>query len=180
MRKFTALFSAILLLITLTACGTNGGTTNGTTAETTQTAGETVQAAAAPETKPEPSDTISAGGYTIKVVAVHRTKDSNGKDIAAVELEFTNENSVPASFMRVAQAKLYQNGVQMTSNEMFLENDFNWDSYYTEVKDGGTVSVFRALPLQNAEDPVEVSVDIIDMSKGAFLASTTITLDLVD
>lgn len=172
MKKITALVIAALLMLSLTACGSSKDAANNQAAGTTQ--------AAAPETTPEPTDTISANGYTVKIVAVHRTKDSNGGDIAAVELEFTNENNTPASFMNVAQVKLYQNGVQMTSDQMYLERDYNWDSYYTEVKGGGTVSVFRAMPLQNTEDRVEVSVDIIDMSKGAFLASTTITLDLVD
>ena len=68
----------------------------------------------------------------------------------------------------------------MKSDEMFLARDFDWDSYYTEVKDGGTITVYRPMPLQSTEDPVEVSVDIVNMSNGQFLASTSITLDLVD
>ena len=173
MKKTAALLFAILVLFSLSACGSNSNATSPQKAETPQQA-------SAPEATPEPSDTISANGYTIKIVAVHRTKDSNGNTIAAVELQFTNDNSAPASFMQAGQAKLYQNGVQMTSSEMFLERNYDWDSYYTEVKDGGTITVFRAMPLQNGEDPVEVSVDLIDTSKGKFLASTTYKMDLTD
>jgi len=134
-----------------------------------------LETAASPAT-----DTASANGYTVRIVSVHKTADSNGEPLAAVELLFKNDNSTPVSFMGCAQVKGFQNGIQLFKEEMFLERDYDWDSYYTEIKDGAEISVFRPLPLQNAEDPVEITVDIIDMMNGKFLATASTTMDLTD
>jgi len=120
-----------------------------------------------------PADTASANGVTVKVIAVHKTSDSNGNPIAAIELEFTNDNADPVSFLGVAQAVLFQDGIEMTASELFLENDFDWDSYYTEIKDGATISVFVPAPLKS-DGPVEVKIDIMDYTKWKSVASTSI------
>ena len=114
----------------------------------------------------EQSDTVSLNGYTVKVVAVHVTKDSNGDPLAAVELQYTNENAEPMSLMSCTNIKGFQNGIELHKSELFLNRDYDWDSYYTEVKDGATITVFRALPLQNTDDPVEIYVDIYNWSSG--------------
>ena len=126
------------------------------------------------------SDTVSSGGVTIKIVAVHKTKDSNGDPMAAAEFLFTNDNAEPISFMSAAQVTAFQNGIELHKDEMFLERDYDWDSFYTEIKDGATISVFRALPLQNEEDPVDIKVDLLDTENWVVSASTTFSIDLED
>ena len=126
------------------------------------------------------SDTVSSGGVTIKIVAVHKTKDSNGDPMAAAEFLFTNDNAEPISFMSAAQVTAFQNGIELHKDEMFLERDYDWDSFYTEIKDGATISVFRALPLQNEEDPVDIKVDLLDTENWVVSASTTVSIDLED
>ena len=146
--------------------------------EQTETAGEEETAE---ERIQEPaSDTISANGYTIQIVGLHKTKDSNGEPMAAAEFLFTNENAEPISFMGVASTVAFQNGIELHKDEMFLEDDYDWDSYDTEIKDGATISVFHAVPLQNETDPVELTVDIIDFSNWTSAASTTVKIDLND
>lgn len=130
------------------------------------------------QTQENASDTISSNGYTVKIVDLHKTKDSNGDPIAATEFLFTNENVEPVSFMGATSITAFQNGIELTKDEMVLEDDYDWDSYYTEIKDGATISVFHAIPLQNETDPVELSVDIMDFSDWSALASTTVKFDL--
>ena len=124
------------------------------------------------------SDTISANGYTVQIVNLHKTKDSNGEPMAAAEFLFTNKNEEPISFMGAISIIAFQNGIELTKDEMFLENDYDWDSYYTEIKDGATISVFHPIPLQNEKDPVELTVDIMDFENWTSEASTTKIFDL--
>ena len=123
----------------------------------------------------------SANGYSVRLLAAHRAKDSKGSPIAAVEMVFTNENSEPASFMSCAQITGFQNGIELHKDEMFLEQDYDWDSCYTEVKDGESISVFHALPLQNTDDPVLITIDIIDIAGwGRTISSVSFPMKLVD
>ena len=59
------------------------------------------------------SDTIRANGYTVQIVNLLKTKDSNGEPMAAAEFLFTNENAEPISFIA------FQDGIELTKDEMF-------------------------------------------------------------
>ena len=61
-----------------------------------------------------------------------------------------------------------------------LEKDYDWDTYYTEIKDGATISVFRAIPLHSETAPVELTVKIINPNNGASLQSTTVKMELTN
>lgn len=171
-----------LLLICFLVCSCGSTNNNNPPAEgAAQPATETASSGEEQKTAEptaEASDTVSANGYTVKIVAVHKTADSNGEPIAAMEFLFTNENAEPVSFMSVAQVTAFQNGIELHKDEMFLERDYDWDSFYTEIKDGATISVFHAIPLQNAEDPVEIAVNLMDMNTYQKAASATIKLEL--
>ena len=116
----------------------------------------------------------------MKIVAVHKTVDSYGAPMAAVELEFTNENSDPVSLMFAASIEVFQNGKEMVADEMYLENDFDWDSFDTQIKDGATITAFVPKPLDNAEDPVEVKVGLFDPSSHFGIATAQVEMNLVD
>ena len=136
---------------------------------------------ASAESAPTYNIVASANGYSVRLIAVHRAEDSEGNPIAAVEMVFTNENSAPASFMRCAQIIGFQNGIELHKDEMFLEQDYDWDSYYTEVKDGASISVYRALPLQNTDDPIQITIDIIDNAgMGRTLSSVSFPMKLIE
>lgn len=140
----------------------------------------------APASEPEPSaapaatgsDTCSALGYTVKIVAAHKTYGSDGDLQVAVEVEFTNDNADPIDFMGAAQITVFQNGVQQEKSEMYLGDGYDWDSYYRQIKDGATITVFEAFPLSSETDPVEVNVEIIDYNKWETAASATAVIDL--
>ena len=180
MKKIKWGVALLLICFLFCSCGNtnnNNPAAEGAAQPATETAspGEEQKTA---DSSAEASDTVSANGYTVKIVAVHKTADSNGEPIAAMEFLFTNENAEPVSFMSVAQVTAFQNGIELHKDEMFLERDYNWDSFYTEIKDGATISVFHAIPLQNEEDPVEIAVNLMDMSSYQKVASTTIKLEL--
>ena len=123
----------------------------------------------------------SANGYSVRLMAAHRASDSAGNPIAAVEMVFTNDNSAPASFMSCAKITGSQNGVQLPGDEMSLEQDYDWDSAAAEVKDGASITVFRPLPLQNVDDPVQITIEIVDASGwGRTLSSVSFPMQLVD
>ena len=190
----TALTTA--MIISITACGGSGssyGTSisekqNDTVNKQTETVEEKeamVEAdeeiASVEEQTPEStSDKVNANGITVQVVGIHKTKDSNGETIAAVEFLFTNDNAEPISLMRTASITAFQNGVRLHKDEMFLEKDYDWDTYYTEIKDGATISVFRAIPLHSETAPVELTVKIINPNNGASLQSTTVKMELTN
>lgn len=127
---------------------------------------------------PEPSDTISLNGYTVKIVDVHLTKDSNGEAIVAIEYEYTNDNDAPQSFSMIGQTKVFQGGVECFKDQMYLERDFDWDTNYLEIKGGATISVFVAKPLRNTEDSIEVVFELWDMMNGKMLGSASKSFDL--
>ena len=54
-------------------------------------------------------------------------------------------------------------------------------SYYTEVKDGASISVFHALLLQNTYDPVLITIDIIDNAdRTRTLSSVSFPMKLIE
>ena len=171
---------AILLLVCflICSCGKSGNSNPDGPEQAPTEEASSDEAQDKGEASAEVSDTASANGYTIKIVAVHKTKDSNGEPIAAMEFLFTNENAAPVSFMSVAQATAFQNGIELRKDEMFLEKDYDWDSFYTEIKDGATIPVFHAIPLQNENDPVEVTVDLIDQNTNKKAASAAARFEL--
>ena len=133
------------------------------------------------QSSPTYNISASANGYSVQLIAAHRAKDSKGNPIAAVEMVFTNKNSDSASFMSCAKITGSQNGVELHEDEMSLGQDYDWDSYSTEVKDGASVTVFRALPLQNTNDPILISIEIIDSAGwGRTLSSVSFPMKLVD
>ena len=69
-----------------------------------------------------------------------------------------------ASFIILSAIDVFQNGKEMVDSEMYLKNDFDWDSFDTQIKDGATITVFIPKPLDNVDDPVEVRVGLFDPS----------------
>ena len=111
----------------------------------------------------EETDVISAGGFTVHYIACHKTSDANGSPMIALEFEFTNDNSEATFFSAAVNVICYQAGIAMYKSEMFLNNDFNWDTQETGIKDGATITVFDPKPLNNETDPVEVEFSISDV-----------------
>ena len=110
------------------------------------------------------SDTISADGLTVKIVDIHKTKDYEGHPILAAEFLFTNDNAEPTSFMWPISVTAFQNGIELTNEELVLDmanKDFDWDSEDKDIKDGATITVFHPIAVQNETDPVEIIVEII-------------------
>ena len=172
MKRIVLITLTIALAFVLVGCGSKKATST-PAAQSTQTQ------QAAPAAEPEEDKSIcSKDGYTVEIVAAHKTEDDNGDPIAAIELLFTNDNSEPAYLMQVADVKLFQGGVEMNKSEMYLTNAYDWDTFYTEVKDGATITVFRAAPLQNPEGEVEIQVSLYNLNGQTIgTASKTITLD---
>ena len=175
-RLLTCLL-AFSLVLALCACGG---------AAASSAAGSANPANNAPASEPEPSaapaatvsDVCSALGYTVKIVAAHKTYGSDGDVQVAVEVEFTNDNADPIDFMGAAQITVFQNGVQQEKSEMYLGDGYAWASYYRQIKDGATITVFKAFPLSSETDPVEVNVEIIDYNKWETAASAAAVIDL--
>ena len=186
MKKIIAFALALVLIFSLCACGSSASNSNQSSSQQAPTQQAPTQQATkteptpepTPEPAPEPSDTVSANGYTIKIIGVHKTADSNGDPMVAVEYEYTNANAQPMAFMWVGQTKVFQGGIECSKDEMFLERDFDWDTQYLEIKDGATINVFVAKPLRNADDPIEVVLEMWDMTSGKMLGSASMKFDL--
>ena len=175
-RLLTCLL-AFSLVFVLCACG---GEAAPSAAGSTNPANNAPAAVSEPSVAPAAtvSDTCSALGYTVKIVAAHKTYGSDGDLQVAVEVEFTNDNAEPIDFMGAAQITVFQNGVQQEKSEMYLGDGYDWDSYYRQIKDGATITVFEAFPLSSETDPVEVNVEIIDYNKWEPAASAAAVIDL--
>lgn len=154
MKKVVIAVLALILALSMVACGGN------------KPAADT------------PPDTASANGLTAKIVAVHKTTDSNGAPLAAVEIEMTNENSDPIAFMGNVQVQLFQGGKQMTASNLYLDQNYDWDSQYAAIKDGASISVFVPEPLED-DSPVEVTVQVLDVKTHKVAASATMEMELV-
>lgn len=124
------------------------------------------------------TDTCAANGYTVQIVGAHLLYGANGDAQVAVELNYTNSNADAASFMDVGQVRVFQNGVEQQSDGMVYGEGFAWDSYYTQIKDGASTSVFVAKPVSSETDPVEITVEIIDQSKGKILSKAAAVLEM--
>lgn len=125
------------------------------------------------------TDTCTANGYAVQIVGAHLLYGANGDAQVAVELNYTNSNAEATSFMSVGQVRVFQNGVEQQTDGMVLGDGFAWDSYYTQIKDGASTSVFVAKPVSSETDPVEVNVEIINQNNGKIIAKAAATLEMV-
>lgn len=118
-------------------------------------------------TQEETESEISAidfkkNGIGIDLIGAYASKDSNGENIVALEFLYSNETPQPLSFMSVGMIRVFQNGVEQSSSQMYLENDYDWDTFYTEVKDGGEINVFHAFPINDINADIEVVFEFWD------------------
>ena len=86
MKKIKWGVALLLICFLFCSCGNtnnNNPAAEGAAQPATETAspGEEQKTA---DSSAEASDTVSANGYTVKIVAVHKTADSNGEPIAAM------------------------------------------------------------------------------------------------
>ena len=86
------------------------------------------------------------------------SKDANGKDVAVASYQFTNNTADAVYFNGVFYDQLFQDGVEQHEDESFLGEGYDWSTYYKEIKDGASITVYSQFPLSNTTSPVEVEV----------------------
>lgn len=155
------------LCFALTACGQTEQAT------TDQTAADQAEQQTAEET-----DTLVCGDCTAKLLGVDVYKDGEGNDAAVVSVEYTNNSSEPMTFDETFYIKLYQDGVEQHASESFLGEGYDWDAFYTSIKDGATITIYQQKPLTKTTGPVEVELQGFDSNSGLSLGSITKTFEL--
>lgn len=120
---------------------------------------------------------LEADGYVVEIVDIHSFTGDDNLPYIALEAVYSNSNSDARSFSMATSIKTFQNGVQCYRSNMYLTRDFDWDTCYAEVKNGGSLTVFKALPLNNTDEPVEIEISILNNSWRE-IAKSTINYEL--
>ena len=120
---------------------------------------------------------VEGAGYKIQIVGVHPYVGSDDEMYGAIECIFTNDNAQGISVSDVVSFVAYQNNVQCYKSNLYLSNDYDWDTEYTRVKKGASITAFSAIPLFNDTDPIELEVTLRDEQWNK-VASAAFIIDL--
>ncbi len=151
MKKFTAVFLALILALSLILCGCAPSDKNDSS-DTNQT----------PPTEDVESPNTTDGQHTsddspIILLDKKTAKDSEDKDILILIFEWTNLTNTNTYFTLDINVKCFQDGVAL--NDTFVwDDDIPFGNAITEVKPGGTLEVAVAFELANTTSPVEIEV----------------------
>lgn len=106
---------------------------------------------------------IEWNGYILDIIDEHFTEDGEGYPCLVIELDLTNNNSDPInmSYGNVSFS-VYQSGIECQRNNMYLPDGFDWENSYANVKDGGTIHCFKAIPLNDTENDVEINISLLN------------------
>ncbi len=99
------------------------------------------------------------GDYLLEIKSCRLAKDYEGKDVAIVMYNFTNNAEDAASFMFAFEDNAYQNGVGL--NEAYVLPDsanYSSDNQTKEIKKGASLDIEVAYELNDATSDIEVEV----------------------
>ncbi|MBR0161935.1 MAG: DUF5067 domain-containing protein [Oscillospiraceae bacterium] len=164
MKKLICILLAIAMIMTLGACGQEKQ--NDLPAEQVEEKTE--------ESAETEYNTAKANGYTVKIISATKTNDQSGNVILAVKMQFTNENAEPAAFNSVANINCYQDGAAVHRDQIFLLNNYDWDSANTEIKDGETINVYCPIPVDDVNKQAEIVVELYNMESITPVASAAV------
>ena len=113
------------------------------------------------ESKTEPSAETGKGDigkYNVEVLGVKVVKNSDNEDVAIINVNFTNvSNDEAANYGTSIVTEVYQDGVQLQTTAA-NRDQYDFDSYYTNVKKGASVKVDYCIKLSNTTSPIEVEL----------------------
>ncbi len=99
------------------------------------------------------------GDYLLEIKSCRLAKDYEGKDVAIVMYNFTNNADDAASFMFAFEDSAYQNGVGL--NEAYVLADsanYSSDNQTKEIKKGASLDIEVAYELNDTTSDIEVEV----------------------
>jgi len=103
----------------------------------------------------EPETKSNLGDYRVVPLKVELDKDWEGKKIAVVTYEFTNNSDENNSFSFAVSAKVFQNGVELSDSYF---NDVDSENHLKEIKPGVTIKVQCAYELEDTS-PIEIEIE---------------------
>ena len=151
MKKFTTVFLALILALSLILCGCAPSDKNGSS-NTNQT----------PPTEDVESPDTTGGQHTsdespVILIGKELAKDYEGKDVLVLTFEWTNLTDENTYFLLDVSVKCFQDDVALESAIMG-DDTYPTAKGITEVKPGGTIEVAEAFILSNMESTVEIEV----------------------
>ncbi len=181
MKRALVMILLLCVMAGLTGCAKPVGEVKNASEQTTGTVNNSVSLMEDASFPPESDvmDICNVDGLTVHMESMYLTKDYDGNDIAALECLYTNDNSEPVAFNSgIIALMFFQDGVELYKNGMVLDDDYDWASAETSIKNGATISVFSAVPLRNATSPVEVDLILYSID-GSQHVKATRTFEIV-
>lgn len=116
--------------------------------------------------------------YHIGVVALTMdTEYKTNNPCVILTILFVNNGGKEATYATNLMIRVSQSGERCEGGAILNGNDVNTDDYFTEVKDGASVTCSSAYVLQNATDPIEIEFeDFYDFSSDPAKISCVLNL----
>lgn len=119
---------------------------------------------------------LNSGGYTVEVVGVYPPKSQSQTPYAVVECVFTNSNAEPEALTSATIFEVFQNNVECMQNTLIWNKDYDWNAISTKVKNGASITAYKAISLNSQDDPIEITLCLLNGWQRA--AETTFVVDL--
>ena len=104
-----------------------------------------------------PSNAATVGDYYVEIKSAALSTDYEGNPAIIVTYAWTNNSEDTTSSMTSVSCSAFQNGVGLES-AIIMSDDYDSDSFMTEVRPGTTIDVQAAFILQDTTNVVEVEV----------------------
>lgn len=147
------IITIILGTALLTACGTSS-TTEPTTQSNTET--NTEATTESTETTTEaPKDSGTLGNYEIKIKDATFTTDHDNKKVIIINYDFTNNSEKSASALWALGSKAFQNGIELESAILIMNDAYDASTAQKEIKPGVTIENCQTAFVLDDNSPVE-------------------------
>lgn len=106
----------------------------------------------------EPKDSGMLGTCNVSIKDYKLIQNADGQDVIIINYDFTNTSSEATSFDTITYVKAFQDGIELESEYLYDNPDYDSNSRSKSIKDNATITVQNAFRLSNTNSPVEVEV----------------------
>lgn len=116
-----------------------------------------VQSSSNVQASEDNKDPNVVGDYRCEVVKATRCKDYQGKSAVKITYSFTNNAQEPASFDIALIDEVYQDGVQLESAILGMDEDVDY-GVDVKIKNGVTKDVVKVYTLRDDTTPLDIEI----------------------
>ena len=152
-RKMITIILGVTLLTACSSSTTTEPTTQSNTEASTEATTESTES-----TTEAPKDNGTLGEYNVTIKDATFTTDHDGKKVIIINYDFTNNSQENASALFSLNTKAFQDGIELNSAILIMNDSYDASIAQKEIKPGATVQNCQTAFILDSSSPVEFEI----------------------